>query len=230
MADNDMGLLAELINAKNSGATAAEVAALMGNRYGDGWSNNPLYLFMMMFLFGNNWNRGGGCGNLQDAELMSRINSLSQQVSDNQNTNQLGNAITSNHDFLHSFANAVNMGFAGNGQAINNASMNNIMGQKDMAAQMASCCCDIKSNILGQTNSLMSRIDQLANGMTQGFSAVAYAQAQQTNTLQNTANANTQRIIDHLNEHEKGELRDKIFAMSQEAQTASIVAQLKPAT
>lgn len=222
-----MGLLAELINAKSQGASAGEIAAMLSGRSG---INSDTLLLLLLVMFMNNGGYGyGGGNNLQNAELMARVNSLSEQISDNHNANQLNSAIASNHDFLHAFANNVNMGFAGNAQAINNASMNNIMGQKDMAAQMASCCCDIKSNLLGQTNALMGRIDQLANGVTQGFSAVAYAQAQQTNVLENTANANTQRIIDHLNAQTTGELRDKIFAMSQDAQTASIVAQLKTA-
>jgi len=46
----------------------------------------------------------------------------------------------------------MNMGFAGTTAAVNAASTQNLLSQKDAAAQMASCCCDIKSNILNQTN------------------------------------------------------------------------------
>lgn len=204
----------------------ADFAACCGNNGNNQW-NNPMWLIWAI-LFGRN---GGFFGNngegLQTAEIQGKLNALSQQIADNQNSNMLNSGIQSNHDYLHDFNNAVNMGFAGTNATINQASMNNLMGQKDAAAQMASCCCDIKSNILNQTNQLQSRIDQLANGTQQGFASIGYAMAQQTNELNTNATANTQRILDFMCNAETQNLRDKLAQASQDAQTATIVGQLK---
>lgn len=229
MADTDTGMLAELINAKSQGTDAATMAALFSrNNNSDQWNNPFMYLIWLALLGGNgNGLFGGGSRN---TETDARFNQLSQQISDNQNTNSLQSAVSSNHDFLHGFQNSMNMGFAGTAQTINNASMSNIIGQKDAAAQMASCCCDIKSNILNQTNQLQGRIDQLANGVAQGFAQVGFLTQQQTNELNTNANANTQRIVDLINSQTTQELRDKLYEMSQSAQTASIVNQLKSTT
>lgn len=209
--------------------SAADYAAIMnGNGGYNNFMNNPFFYLIWLAYMGNGG--FGGFGNnagAQAVETNAKLNALSQQISDNQNTNTLGGAINANHEALNGLLGAVNLGFAGTNAAINNASMQTVMGQKDAAAQMASCCCDIKTNILNQTNALQGQIAQLANGVAQGFSQVGYAQAQQTNILQNTANANTQRIIDQLNAQTTNDLRDKLFDMSQQAQTASIVSQLK---
>lgn len=209
--------------------SAADYAALLngnGGGYGNAW-NNPLMYFLLLGWMGNG---GFGFGNRNGVETDAKLNALSQQIADNQNTNNLAGAISSNHEALAGIGAGMNLGFAGVQSAINNASMQNLMSQKDASAQMASCCCDIKSNILQQTNALQSRVDQLANGVTQGFSAIAYATQQQTNELNNNANANTQRVIDLINNQTTNELRDKLFDMSQQAQTASIVSQLKTTT
>lgn len=199
----------------------ADVAAMTNNN-GNNW-NNPMWLLWALMFGGGRF--GGNCGS--GIEINDRFNALSQQIADNQNTNNITAAVAGNHDALHGISAEMGLGFAGTKSAIDAASMANLMSQKDMSAQMATSCCDIKTNILNQTNTLQSRIDQLANGITQGFSAVAYANQQQTNELMNNANANTQRIVDMFNNHTNQELRDRLYEMSQQAQTASIVSQLK---
>lgn len=83
------------------------------------------------------------------------------------------------------------------------------LGNKDIAQQLASCCCNLRESItqgnyqnqlqtVQQTNQLMGRIDQLANGVTQGFSATAYETAQQTCALQNGLRDQTQTILNKL--------------------------------
>ena len=66
---------------------------------------------------------------------------------------------------------------------------------------------------------VLGRIDQLANGITQGFSATAYESAKHTTEIINNATANTQRIIDEMNRHWQQEtalaLQDVKFQKSQ---------------
>lgn len=188
-------------------------AACGGNNCNNQW-NNPMWLIWAI-LFGNG---GLGFGNRAGAgvEVNDRLNSLQAQIANNQNTNALGGAIGANHEQLH-----------GLNAAINAASTANLLSQKDMTAQMASCCCDIKSNILNQTNQLQSQIAQLANGVQTGFANIGFLTQQQTNELNTTANANTQRILDKMCNDTTQNLRDKLWEASQQAQTASIVSQLK---
>lgn len=191
----------------------ADVAAMVGRGdcNGNSW-NNPMWLLWAL-MFGNggygfNGNRGG----LQGAEIMGEINSLREQIADNHN------------------ADITNAGIGGVAQAVNAANVGNLLGQKDMAAQIASCCCDIKSNILNQTNQIQSRVDQLANGVTQGFASIGYALSQQTNELKTNETANTQRILDRMCQAETQALRDRLAQASQNEQTAYLISQLKPTT
>jgi len=69
----------------------------------------------------------------------------------------------------------MNMGFAGTNATINAASTGNLLCQKDLQSGMQSCCCDIKSSILNQTNQLQSQVAQLANGVQTGFAKFSMA-------------------------------------------------------
>lgn len=208
----------------------ADLSAAMGGNGGNQF-NNPIWLiWALLFGFGGNgygFGRNGAGQGLQDAEIMGQLNAIRQTMADNQNANALGAAIGSNHDFLHNLAGQMNMGFAGTNATINAASTGNLLGQKDLQSGMQSCCCDIKSSILNQTNQLQNQVSQLANGVQTGFANLGFLTQQQTTDLNAAATANTQRILDHLCAAETQALRDKLLQASQDAQTASIVAQLK---
>ena len=223
----------EKVLVTNGNDNAATTAALMNN---NNWMNNPF-----MYLIWLAWMRNGGFGGdnsaLNSAELQSQINALSTQMSDSFNAQNLNNLVASNHD-------AINAGFSGTQAGIANAINSGLINAKDMQSTFQNCCCENKMQTMqmgyegqlrDQTNTaaLTSRIDQLANGITQGFSAVAYAQQQQTNELTNTANANTQRIVDQLNNHWTSELSQKYvdakLELSQLNQNATLIAALKTA-
>ena len=104
------------------------------------------------------------------------------------------------------------------------------------------CCCGTQKAILemgyqsqlancNQTNTLLSAINTMANGMERGFSSVAYETQRQTCDLLNAGNANTQRIIDVLNGHWSDELQRKYadaqLELSQMRQNAYLISQLK---
>ena len=75
--------------------------------------------------------------------------------------------------------------------------------------------------------SLMSRIDQLANGVTQGFAQVGYAAQQNTQAIIQNATANTQRILDQMCSNQTQILRDTIADKDRELQTQTIINQLR---
>lgn len=195
----------------------SDISAMMnGGNQGMNW-NSPMWLIWAM-LFGNGGFGGWGnrTGAVEANDINGRLNALSQQISDNQNTNSLSGAIGANHEQLH-----------GINASINAASTANLMSQKDTSAQMASCCCDLKSSLLGQTNQLQSQIASLANGVQTGFANIGFLTQSQTNELSNVMNNNTQRILDKMCNDTTQNLRDKLWEASQTAQTASIVSQLK---
>lgn len=195
-------------------------AAVKDKDCGANW-NNPMWLLWALLFGGGNgfgFNRGAGVGqSIQDAEIMSQLNSLRELVTDNQNTNAIGAAVGSNHEALHALANQLGLGLAGTASKINDASMTNIMGQKDAQAQMSQCCCDIKSSFLTALNQLqaqvganhaadqlqacqskgevLGRVDKLANGIEQGFASIGYAMAKDHGEAMNVAEKNTNAIL-----------------------------------
>lgn len=169
--------------------------------------NDLLYLMLFAFLFGGrgDFMHNGGCG----------AGNLAQQMQDNHNTDLTMGAVKENAASL-----------AG------------------LADSFKSCCCENRlgtqkagyENIISnlqQTNDLKSRIEQLANGITQGFSATAYAAAQQTCELKTNQDHNTQRIIDVMNNHWTSDLQQRYndvrLEMSQLRQNQAIIQALTPA-
>lgn len=79
---------------------------------------------------------------------------------------------------------------------------------------------------------IMGRIEQLANGVTQGFSAIGYQAAADKNEIIQAGNVNTQRIIDTLNSHWQSDLQqryaDARLELSQLRQNATLIAALTP--
>lgn len=201
----------------------ADVAAMVGRDGGcNNWMNNPFMYLIWLAFFGGGGN-GFGFGRngqgLQDAEIMGQLNAIRQTMADNQNANALGAGIAGNHEQLHGIM-----------QAICNASTSNQMSLKDLAAQIASCCCEQKTTVLNQTNQLQAMLAALTNSMSQGFAQVGYATQQQTCDITNACNANTQRILDRMCCNEVQALRDQLAQASQNAQTATILAAIPKAT
>ena len=65
----------------------------MANRDNDNgmnqWMNNPFAYIMFMAMFGNGFGWGNRGNQLQDAEIQSKLNQLSTQLQDGNNTNLL---------------------------------------------------------------------------------------------------------------------------------------------
>lgn len=218
----------------DSNYSLADLSAACGSGCnGNGWMNNPfMYLIWLAYMGNGGFGFGNrGAENVQNAEMMNQISQLRGQINDNQNTNNLMGAVGGNHEALHGIGAGQTLGFANTAAAVNNASMQNIIGQKDAAAQMASCCCDIKTNILNQTNQLQSQVAQLANGVQTGFANIGFLTQQQTNELNVNASQNTQRIIDTMNNHWQADLQQRLsdakLELSQQQQNATLIAALK---
>lgn len=195
-------------------------AAVKDKDCGANW-NNPMWLLWALLFGGNNgfgFNRGAGAGQaIQDAEIMSQLNSIRQQLTDNQNTGSIQGAIGKNYDALTSLLNSMGLSFAGTNANINDSKMATIIGQKDAQAQMSQCCCDIKSSFLTALNQMqaqiaadhasdqlqqceakgeiLGRVDKLANGIEQGFASIGYQMAKDHGESLNVAERNTNAIL-----------------------------------
>lgn len=242
------------------------------------WNNNPfaymMIMGMMRWMYGDNWqNQYAG-----NAEMQSRFNQLSNQMSDNHNTDILADFAKGNYarigelatnlgvdlraiqsgicdvrSGVQGLAGDVKAGFQGlqgdvrfTGERIING---NLLATKDLQAAVKDCCCTTQQNIqkfgyenqlaqkdtlnaMGQqTYTLNERLTGIANGLQQGFSAVAYESQRQTCDIINSGKDNTQRIIDVLNNHWQADLQqrynDARLELSQKTQNEYLINQLK---
>ena len=126
------------------------------------------------------------------------------------------------------------------------------LGNKDMAQQLASCCCDIRESITrgnydnqlqtaNQTNQLQQAINTIATSQERGFSNVTYETQRQTcditNEIKNLGNQITTQFGNLANQALQDKLdsvREKNTALmnqlSNEHQTALIGQQIATAT
>lgn len=260
-------LLGSLMNKDNDAMTA-----LLANGGMNGMWNNPfVYLVWMMFagrFFGNGWD-GNGQGQ-QNIEVQNQLQAIRSQLSDNQNSNLLMDAIKGNNIAIGQLASNLNCDF----NALNGAicdvrgGIDRLAGQVGYSAervinavnlgdlnivqQLKDCCCTTQKaiiemgyqNQLGQKDIINTTQDgfcKMGFGVQQGFATVntalergfsqtAYETQKQTCDIINNQNANTQRIVDVLNNHWNDENNRKIqdlkFELSQERQNNFIAAKI----
>lgn len=208
------------------------MAAMMNGGMGNGMWNNPfVYLVWMMFA-GRMWgNDGFGNGNgVQNAEVQNQLSAIREQMSNNQNSNLIMDAIKGTSCDIKQLASNLNCDFNALQGAICDvrAGIDKVAGQVGFSAErvinavnmgdcnviqaMKDCCCQTQQNLLRmqgdlalqncqQTNTLTNSINTVNVGMERGFASTAYANQQQTCDLITNQNSNTQRIIDVLNNH-----------------------------
>ncbi len=106
------GLLGAMAN-RDSNPLA--MAAMMRNRDDDDMWNNPFAYMMMMgmmrYMYGADWNNRDNGADVQRAEIQSQIESLRNQMADNQNSNLLMGAIQGNGNDLKMLASNLNCDF-----------------------------------------------------------------------------------------------------------------------
>ena len=234
------GLLGAMAN-RDSNPLA--MAAMMRNRDDDDMWNNPFAYMMMMgmmrYMYGADWNNRDNGADVQRAEIQSQIESLRNQMADNQNSNLLMGAIQGNGNDLKMLASNLNCDFnalqtsicgiqAGiqqlGGQVgfsaervINAISQGNLQ----MTIALKDCCCQTQQNIIkmGYDNQLGQK--DIVNQMQQGFSYTNTGieraasnlgfqmQLDTCDVIRAGAN-NTQRIIDTLTGHWSQEQANEI--------------------
>ena len=185
-------LLASALSSK--GLDPNVVLAQLGNRNGGFFGGNGIdslialvVIFALIGSFNGNGNGffGGGNNNAEReliAQMIQRngtdLSQLSQTLGCS--VGRINDAITAVSTQLCNLAGQQGLSF----QQVTNSILS---GNSALAAQIASCCCDLKG-----------AIKDVAIGQERGFSSLAYATQQQTCDLEKSASANTAAIIAKL--------------------------------
>jgi len=235
------GLLGAMANRDNNNPLA--MAAMMRDRDDADMWNNPFAYMMMMgvmkWMYGDNWNNRDNAGDVQRAEIQSQIESLRNQMADNQNSNLLMGAIQGNGNDLKMLASNLNCDF----NALQNsicgiqAGIQQLGGQVGFSAErvinaisqgdlqmtiaLKDCCCQTQQNIIkmGYDNQLGQK--DIVNQMQQGFnytntgieraaSNLGFQMQQDKCDVIRAGENNTQRIIDTLTGHWSQEQANEI--------------------
>lgn len=235
------GLLGAMANRDNNNPLA--MAAMMRDRDDADMWNNPFAYMMMMgmmrYMYGADWNNRDNGADVQRAEIQSQIESLRNQMADNQNSNLLMGAIQGNGNDLKMLASNLNCDF----NALQNsicgiqAGIQQLGGQVGFSAErvinaisqgnlqmtiaLKDCCCQTQQNIIkmGYDNQLGQK--DIVNQIQQGFSYtntgieraasnLGFQMQQDKCDVIRAGENNTQRIIDTLTGHWSQEQANEI--------------------
>lgn len=235
------GLLGAMANRDNNNPLA--MAAMMRDRDDADMWNNPFAYMMMMgmmrYMYGADWNNRDNGADVQRAEIQGQIESLRNQMADNQNSNLLMGAIQGNGNDLKMLASNLNCDF----NALQNsicgiqAGIQQLGGQVGFSAErvinaisqgdlqmtiaLKDCCCQTQQNIIkmGYDNQLGQK--DIVNQMQQGFSYtntgieraasnLGFQMQQDKCDVIRAGENNTQRIIDTLTGHWSQEQANEI--------------------
>lgn len=234
------GLLGAMAN--RDGNPLAMAAMLRDRDDADMW-NNPFAYMMMMgmmrYMYGADWNNRDNGADVQRAEIQSQIESLRNQMADNQNSNLLMGAIQGNGNDLKMLASNLNCDFNALQNSICSiqAGIQQLGGQVGFSAErvinaisqgnlqmtiaLKDCCCQTQQNIIkmGYDNQLGQK--DIVNQMQQGFSYtntgieraasnLGFRMQQDKCDIIRAGENNTQRIIDTLTGHWSQEQANEI--------------------
>lgn len=241
-------------------------ASMMNGNNGFGCNGGWMWIIFLFFLYpfmrnGGLWgNNDGSSGNL--GSLGNLVNNDSGRELLMQAINGNGNALRDLAAMLNTSTSSVQQAICGvnnsitqlggqvgmSGQQVINAIQ---LGNQNLAAQLASCCCDIRNAViqgnyenqiatLQQTQTIQDGQNFINRSIERGFSDTAYAFRDQTcqigSAIQNSTQqikdattAQTNAIISKLDNMERAGLMDKIDAQREMISTlktnANIAAQ-----
>lgn len=226
------GLLGAMAN-KGSSNDPMAMAAMMNNSQ---WMNNPFIYLVFLMMFGRNglWSNNGN--GLQDAEIQSKLNQLSTQMQDGNNTELLMDAVKGNNTALQTLSANLNCDFNQLQNAVNNVQsaiqqvggnvgfsaervINAVnLGDLNIVQQLKDCCCQTQQNIvkmgyenqLGQKdlqNAIQQGFSYTNTGLERGFANIGFQMSQMACDLKTNQNDGVQKIVDTLNNHWQEDLQ-----------------------
>lgn len=224
----DAALWATLANRRDD-SPLTTMALMNGGMNGmNGMWNNPfIYLVWMMFaqrMWGNGFGGFGNGQGIQDVEIQSQLSGLREQLSTNQNTELLMDAIKGNGTAIGQLAGQLNCDFNTLNSAICDVrgSIDKVAGQVGFSAervinavnagdcqisrQISECCCNIRDAItrqgyenqlatVNQTNTLQNALNFVNSSVERGFASTNYETAQQTCEITKAIENSTAQIL-----------------------------------
>lgn len=214
------------------------------------------YLIWMIFAM-RMWNNND---DHQGNAIQSQLDAMRSQIADNQNSSLVMDAIRGNANAITQLASNLNCDFnalnnaiccvrsgiqevAGNVNFSAERVINAInLGDANLTSALQNCCCQTQQNIikmgyenqLGQkdiVNQMQTGFSQTNSGLERAASNLGFQMSQIACDLKTNANANTQRIVDVLNNHWQSDLQqrynDARLELSQQKQNATLIAALK---
>ena len=206
----------------NFGNNDLLTASLLGNGGfgGNGMWNNPfmylVWMYMMRWMNGNNWdNNGTNCNTAMEAATQRQIQTLSDQMNDNHTSDLIMAAIQGNNTAiqevstrlgcdLNAIASAIqsvrsDISTVGNQLGFSSERIINAVNQGDCGVIQAlkDCCCETQKSILTSnyenrialdhaTASLKDTVNFVGLQVEKGFSNTNYETQAQTCAIQNT--------------------------------------------
>jgi hypothetical protein len=187
----------------------ADFAAMANNGNGANamWNNPFMYLIWLAWFGGGNGfgfggNRAGvAAGDVQAANNAAAIQNLSDMIQDNHNSDLTMQAINGNTAAITQLANLLNVSTDNITAAIN-----------VMSSNMQNGMCGIKTEILSQgyqnqlstcqqTNTILQQSQALTNTVQNGFTMIGHQIQMMGCDIEKNDLANTQKILDTLNNH-----------------------------
>lgn len=210
----------------------ADYAAVANNNDGFGGNNGAWWIIILfLFAFRNGWGNGygdnGGVAN--GYTLASDFATIQRQLSDGFGGVEKG---------LDTIRNGICDGFYSTAQQINGVNMNiaqngyeSRLATQTLGSQLASCCCDLRSDIAGVNYNLAAQANGISRQVERGFADTNYNLATQHCATLTAIDKIGDRIVDYLAAEKRQELRDENQALrlaaSQAAQNNYIISQLK---
>lgn len=213
------GLMAMMSSMLKSNGLDPNLLLAMNNNGGGFGGNNGawfLWIIVILALFrngfwgnGNNGNGGGGCSEATLANLINNDNGrdllMSAIQGNGQAINSLATTLNCSVGQLQTAINSVNTQLcqlAGQNGMSTQQIINSIQsGNTALAQQLAQCCCEQRLSICQQTNTLQSAINQ------------------NTIALRDANTANTQAILQKLDNAELRAMQDKLDALREKNST-----------
>lgn len=205
------------------------LTALLANGNNQQMWNNP-FAYLIWLIFAGQFGGFGGANGAYQTQLQS----LQNQIADNHNSDLTMQAINGSQAAITQLAQTLNVGFDQVQSAINQMSQFMQGGMNNLNTSILSQGYQNQLNNCNQTNTILMQSQALQNTVQNGITALGYQSERNASASQQNSTANTQRIIDTLNNHWNLEqqttiqqLRDEIGRLNQ---TNTLISSLKGTT
>ena len=229
------------------GYSLSDLSAVLGKDGAFGGNGSWLIMLLIFFLFFRNGSGFGG--NFGEIGTQAATQDSVRSILENQSSDKIIAAINNNGNAISQLAQSTGFSFDQMNQAISNVRTTIIetanatnLSVKDLATQAAmgnanilsalqNCCCTVGQKIDAVGNQLGVSMLQGFNGVDKTLCDIRYANEKNTSAIIASGTANTERILDYLNQTKLDELnRDLALCraeISQRNQTDTILSQLK---